>query len=1411
MVNRVKTFCESFRRIKTQNAIRMFFRSDDMLRLKLSIFCLVFVINTALPSTGLAATYYVDAQGTSGGSGTSDDPYHRQGNDILNLGQPGDVIYLQNGYYGIIDISARSNSDYITIQAQPGHNPEFKNVTLRAGSKWVFRGLTISPELAPTFSQGTIFYIENCTYITVDNCTIYSKWDSSSWDASDWNSYKGHGLYSRVSATHITFRNNYIKNVQSGIVMDGSNSLAEYNTVENFAGDGCVGNGDDQVWQYNIVMNSYDVDDNHDDLLQIAPGPNYRIEIRGNIFISGPDPNNPLRSGAQGICLWDGPNYGIIIENNIVINDHGGHGIKCYDCQDSVMINNIAVNHPHGASRPEIGIGSKEKGGNHNVTIRNNIAHGFGGDPPDATKDHNLDVDNYNWDELFVNWSNYDLRHVVGSPAIDAGSSLLAPNIDIIRTSRPQGAGYDIGAYECVLDPNNQAPDANAGPDQIVTDSDGNGSEQSTLDGSGSNDPDGNIVSWVWTDDRGDTIPDGETTTATLSVGTHTITLTVTDDDGATDTDTVIVIVNPGNQAPTADAGPDQTVTDDNGNGSESVDLDGSGSTDSDGTIQSYVWSEGGTQITTGVSPNVTLSTGQHTITLTVTDDDSATDTDTVTITINEPANQAPTANAGSDQTVTDSDGNGSQQITLDGSGSTDSDGTIQSYVWSEGGTQIATGVSPNVTLSTGQHTITLTVTDNDGATDTDTVTVTINALDTTAPSVTNYSPVSDAIQVPLNNLVTLHVVDAGKGVDANLVTIQVNNNAVYTGNTTDYNSDYGHCRRTGTKADYAFIYQPSEMFDFDQTVTVTVNATDLANNTMNEYSYSFKTEMRSFGENKMVNSGSDGLSEGGAATVPDSSGNIWAAWHAGPAGSRDIYVGKLVTGADNFGNSIQLTDNTADQYNAAIAVDADDKLYVVWQDNRQGNWDIYLSTSTDGINWSTETRVTDSNDNQTNPGIVIDSSLPRNVYIVWQDDRDGNQDIYIASSSNDFLTETISQITSDVSDQTEPAVAVDSGNVIYVVWTDTRGGSSDIYGAASNSGPWTNVAIVSNANNQSSPAIATEAVGSILHLLWVDDTSGDQDIYYAASNGLSGSPLSGSSIIDDTSGSNQSEPVIVVTGSTGDSLKVFACWQDTRNSDIDLYLDEITSSSGTDVFVDDDSTNTDQSEPAMGTDIYGHPYLIWVDNRNTNADIYYAGSTFTGADVLAAENVSPSTGVTVGTEPSTITGVDDVSVVVPAGAYSCDITITISRVENPPSTTLQRFSLPYDFGPSGIEFDQPVTITIPYEVPASGYSVSAYWYNQLTDAPSQEGITNVETIVISPTLYALSFETTHFTQFFVGGSSSADSISGGGGGGGGGCSISAAGEGSIVEFLLPYIGLAVVMVVIKCRDVRNCKARSIT
>lgn len=86
-------------------------------------------------------------------------------------------------------------------------------------------------------------------------------------------------------------------------------------------------------------------------------------------------------------------------------------------------------------------------------------------------------------------------------------------------------------------------------------------------------------------------------------------------------------------------------------------------------------------------------------------------------------ANQPPIASAGPDQIVTSG-----QVTTLDGSASTDADGTIVDYSWSFGDGTTGSGAIVTHTFTGGaDHTVLLVVTDDDGAVDSDTVFVEVN------------------------------------------------------------------------------------------------------------------------------------------------------------------------------------------------------------------------------------------------------------------------------------------------------------------------------------------------------------------------------------------------------------------------------------------------------------------------------------------------------------------------------------------------------------------------------------------------------------------------------------------------------------------------------------------------------------
>lgn len=309
----------------------------------------------------------------------------------------------------------------------------------------------------------------------------------------------------------------------------------------------------------------------------------------------------------------------------------------------------------------------------------------------------------------------------------------------------------DTGSDEVkvIVNAANLAPTANAGADQTIT----LPTNSANFTASGT-DPDGTIASYNWTEEGGSSATLTNATSQTLTVtvpgsGTFTFRVTITDNGGAIDYDDVVLTVNPAavNQAPTANAGANQTIT----LPVNSLNLSGSGS-DPDGTIASYLWTKTSgpsATITNATSSTVSLSNlveGSYVFRLTVTDNGvpspalSAFSEVTVTV-LPAAINQPPTANAGADQTITLP----TDFITIFGSGS-DADGTVVTYQWTQtGGAAVTTSdpTKPDLTLlpslAAGTYDFKLEVTDEDGATAVDNVRVTVN------PMATNQAPVANA------------------------------------------------------------------------------------------------------------------------------------------------------------------------------------------------------------------------------------------------------------------------------------------------------------------------------------------------------------------------------------------------------------------------------------------------------------------------------------------------------------------------------------------------------------------------------------------------------------------------------------------------------------------------------------------
>lgn len=273
----------------------------------------------------------------------------------------------------------------------------------------------------------------------------------------------------------------------------------------------------------------------------------------------------------------------------------------------------------------------------------------------------------------------------------------------------------------------NKPPVARAGEDIALVDNDRDGKEEVLLDGSASTDSDGQIEHYGWWVES-QVIAEGEKPTIEFNVGQTTVKLIVTDDKGDTSSDEVVVTISePADKAPVANAGENIVVEDKNNDQSEEITLDGSASREGSAGIIKYSWTTAEEEIASGVSVTVTLPVGETKITLTVTDESGKSSRDEVIVTVLAFTNMPPVADAGPDQDLIDEDGDGEAEVTLDGSGSEDEDGIIESYLWTwEGLADSVAGIKPQIILPVGVTEVILTVKDNKGATGQDTVVISI-------------------------------------------------------------------------------------------------------------------------------------------------------------------------------------------------------------------------------------------------------------------------------------------------------------------------------------------------------------------------------------------------------------------------------------------------------------------------------------------------------------------------------------------------------------------------------------------------------------------------------------------------------------------------------------------------------------
>jgi len=355
------------------------------------------------------------------------------------------------------------------------------------------------------------------------------------------------------------------------------------------------------------------------------------------------------------------------------------------------------------------------------------------------------------------------------------------------------------------------------------------------------------------------------------------------------------------------------------------------------------------------------------------------------------------------------------------------------------------------------------------------------------------------------------------------------------------------------------------------------------------------------------------------------SNGVIGVVWLDGrvSGGNNDIFFSSSTDGGHMFGDDnddtdIMVNDDTtsASQLSPAVA-SYNNEFYVVWVDARIGGWHIYFSKSTEGGSDFSSNKMVDNSATDAilrNPDIAV--STTGVISVVWQKNIDGKYKIFYSESSNGGSTFSESIRVDDTgtgaNDLKYPKIAIGSEGDKYVAWQDDRDGDSNIYSAHAAAGVssafGTNIR-VDNAlsGDQIRPTIGAFGSSNV-YVAWCDKRSDSKgDIYFAKSTDK-GSNFGTDKRVDDTTSSSTQEFPDLTVDSSGN---INIVWLDKRATYPKIYYANSTdggSTINTNLRVDDTgTTNVDKTRPKIVS--YGPKrfYIVWQDKREGNDDIYFS------------------------------------------------------------------------------------------------------------------------------------------------------------------------------------------------------------
>ena len=369
--------------------------------------------------------------------------------------------------------------------------------------------------------------------------------------------------------------------------------------------------------------------------------------------------------------------------------------------------------------------------------------------------------------------------------------------------------------------------------------------------------------------------------------------------------------------------------------------------------------------------------------------------------------------------------------------------------------------------------------------------------------------------------------------------------------------------------------------------------------------------------------------------TCADGSGGaiiVWVDSRGGPY-TFDIYAQRVnKAGTPMWApGGVPLCTASGNQQLPVIASDGAGGAIVAWEDNRAGATapDIYAQrlNSNGGAQWTPDgVAVCSRADEQITPAIAADGS--GGAIIAWADYRhlsgDSLIDIYgqrVNASGQVQWTKDGVPVCTALEDQSDPVAASDGAGGAIIAWNDNRNFLFNIHAQrvdGTGAGVWTTdgISLSSSMGDEVVSAIVPDGSGGAV-VVWEELGDFDFDIYAQRVNPSGSLQWGAGAAAVCTASLDQLVPVVAPDGSGG---AIFA-WEDSRDSQNDIYAQRINGSSGSKSWNPQTGVAVcaalgDQDRPRLISDGSGGAIIAWHDYRSStaNADVYAQRLSSSGA-----------------------------------------------------------------------------------------------------------------------------------------------------------------------------------------------------